>query len=680
VTPKDPDPDLAVAETVATSGRGLGTAETVPGDPHTPASTPASARSGAATSPSSSRGTIAVGPGTALGRYQIEDEIGAGGMATVFRARDPQLRRDVAIKVMFPHLAKKPEVARRFQREARAAAGLEHPNILRVYDVGGGRVGELDEPPHIVMELVRGNSLRDVVEDTGPMLAEIVACVGAVLCDALAVAHAAGVIHRDVKPGNVMVSEDGRLLLADFGVARVEDDDSLVTKTGALLGTPSFMSPEQAHGDPLDGRGDVYSVGATLYQLATGALPFAGSTAVVIAAITRGELTPPQRRRPQVGAELSRAITRMMARDRDARPASATDAAKLLQQIATDGGLGEARDELKAYFAAPVGYEAEHRPKIVARAVTRAKAALAERALPRAMGLIDRVLAIEPDHVEAQALAEQVAKAGAGSRVPVIVAGIGLSVLLTGGGIYLATRGEDRVAAIEASLDAALADARAPLRTDGAMADGGVANAAIVDARFPVDAPPTVLSDGRAKARPESKDSSVVLPIDAAPVAVPAIDAAPVIARPIDAAPAPAPGSLTVVMDAWCDLSIDGTSMGRADKKKKYPLDAGKHTIECTQGAGLPSWTTKVTLDPGEHETVKGTLLGDVEVTISLGAGSHVRIAGKTYADGAKVSLKPGRVRVEVLSASTVIESGYVTLPRVAACKLQDYPDLDCYQ
>src|SRR5262245_57527704 len=157
-------------------------------------------------------------------------------MATVFRARDRDLRRDVALKVLFPHLARRPDVVRRFHREARAAAGLEHPNILRVYDVGGGTEAGGD-PPYIVMELVRGKTLKDEIDARGPMFAELCACAGALLADALAVAHAAGVIHRDVKPANVMVAPGGRLLLADFGVARVDDDDSVVTRTGALLGT-----------------------------------------------------------------------------------------------------------------------------------------------------------------------------------------------------------------------------------------------------------------------------------------------------------------------------------------------------------------------------------------------------------------------------------------------------------
>src|SRR5262249_35724079 len=173
----------------------------------------------------------AVHVGDTLGRYELVEEIGEGGMATVFRARDKELRRDVAVKVLFPHLARRPEIVRRFHREARAAAGLEHPNILRIYDVGGG---ENEEPPYIVMELIRGRTLMAEIEQRGFILAEVAACVGALLADALAAAHAAGIIHRDIKPANVLIASGGRLLLADFGVARLETEDSLVTRTGAL--------------------------------------------------------------------------------------------------------------------------------------------------------------------------------------------------------------------------------------------------------------------------------------------------------------------------------------------------------------------------------------------------------------------------------------------------------------
>jgi len=271
----------------------------------------------------------AVHSGDTIGRYELGDDVGEGGMATVYRARDKELRRDVAVKVLFPHLARRPEIVRRFQREARAAAGLEHANILRIYDVGGDE--DSDDPPFIVMELVRGTTLLGEIELRGPMFAEVVACVGALLADALAAAHAAGIIHRDIKPANVLVAPGGKILLADFGVARLETEDSLVTKTGALLGTPAYMSPEQAAGDIATAKSDLYSLGATLYQLATGTLPYAGSPAKVIAQIAAGMRVAAVKKRAEVGPDLSRVIDRLMATEPDDRPGSAKEVAAELR-------------------------------------------------------------------------------------------------------------------------------------------------------------------------------------------------------------------------------------------------------------------------------------------------------------------------------------------------------------
>ncbi len=632
---------------------------------------------GSRTRPRARAGYVEVHAGAALGRYQIEDEIGAGGMATVYRARDPQLRRDVAIKVMFPHLAKKPEVARRFQREARAAAGLEHPNILRVYDVGGGRTatGGLDEPPHIVMELVRGQSLRDAAETIGPMLAEIVACVGAVLCDALAVAHAAGVIHRDIKPGNVLISEDGRLLLADFGVARVEDDDSLITKTGSLLGTPSFMSPEQAHGDDIDGRSDVYSVGATLYQLATGSLPFSGPTAVVIAAITRGEYTAPLRRRPQLGAELSRLIERLMHRERDRRPASAADAATALRALVSEAGLDEPREELAAYFQGPDAYEAARRPVIVAGLITRARAAIDDRALARAVGLVDRALAMAPEHADARALADELARAGGRRRWPWIAASA--TTLLVGGGALVMSfddapgaRGGDAAVVALAPADAA-ADVRVAI--DAAVAADAAADLAL-------DAALGAPRDGGG--RPLRLDARAPgLPIDATVLVAPPIDAAVAVAPPIDAAPARVElATISVAFDAWCDLAIDGVPRGRADKKQRYEVEPGDHEVVCSQGAGMPEWRGSVKVAAGGHQLVKGSVLGVVRVRVDVKRGDAVTIDGKPHRNGAVVSLKPGNYAIEILSAGATVSSGRIDISRGDECALRDRPDLGCYR
>jgi serine/threonine-protein kinase len=604
-----------------------------------------------------SAGFRAVGVGTRLGRYELVEELGEGGMATVYRARDHELRRDVAIKVLFPHLAKRAEIVRRFDREARAAAKLEHPNILRVYDVGGGEPGPGNDPPYIVMELIRGTSLKEIVEQRGPLLAELAACAGALLADALAVAHAAGVIHRDVKPANVMVAPGGRLLLADFGVARVEDDDSLVTRTGALLGTPAFMSPEQATGTEVDARSDVYSLGASLYQLATGHLPHTGSAPRVVAAIASGELIAPVRRRPAVGSDLSRQIERMMATDPARRPADAAAAAAELRRFVSDAGLGDPADELAAYFADPDAYTAAKTPVVVQLLATRARAARAEGKLPRAMALVDRASALAPGDPAIATLVEDLAqRRGSGW---LIAAGVGTLAVAAAAGVVVwrgmgATAGAD-AAPPDAAIDAApIADATAVVPAIDA--------AAIPDAR--TGEPRKV--DGRVRIT----DAAVAI----APVA--AGDAAVAIRRdPPDAAPA-RPGTIAMVMDSWCELTIDGAPRGKADGTgKRFTVDPGTHEVACTKLG--KTFRERVTVAAGATVTVKGALLGTVRVTI--GTASTVVIGGTTFQKGDSLEVVPGRLRVVV--GGTAV---FVNVPNVDACRLEDTGDraspLDCFR
>src|SRR5690606_37725778 len=210
-------------------------------------------------------------------------------------------------------------------------------------EAAGGEAGRAPaDPPYIVLELVRGPSLDQLVGGGEPLMAEVVAAIGVAACGALAHAHRAGIIHRDVKPANLLVADGGRLVLADFGVARVMDEDSsLVTRTGALLGTPAFMSPEQATGGQLDARSDLYSLGATLYQLATGSLPVSGSTAGAVAAIAAGEVVPPLRRSRAIGPRLARVIERLMQVEPDARYGDAGEVEADLRALVERSGAGD---------------------------------------------------------------------------------------------------------------------------------------------------------------------------------------------------------------------------------------------------------------------------------------------------------------------------------------------------
>ena len=253
------------------------------------------------------------------GRYQIVRHLARGGMAEVYLARDLLLDRPVALKVLFPEFSTDPSFVERFRREARAAANLNHPNIVSVYDWGeeGGTY-------FIVMEYIEGPTLRDVIRGEGPLFPNRAAEIGAEIAAALEFAHRRGVIHRDVKPGNVLIS--GIVKVTDFGIARAGDPQESLTQTGAVMGTASYFSPEQAQGLPIDNRSDVYSLGVVLYEMAAGRPPFVGDSPVAIAyQHVREDPLPPSRHNPDVPPALDAVVMKAMAKNRTNRYASAND-------------------------------------------------------------------------------------------------------------------------------------------------------------------------------------------------------------------------------------------------------------------------------------------------------------------------------------------------------------------
>ncbi len=215
-------------------------------------------------------------------RYELGEILGFGGMSEVHLARDLRLHRDVAIKVLRADLARDPSFYLRFRREAQNAAALNHPAIVAVYDTG-----EAETPtgplPYIVMEYVDGVTLRDIVHNEGPMPARRAIEVIADACQALNFSHQHGIIHRDVKPANIMISKTGAVKVMDFGIARALADASSVTQTAAVIGTAQYLSPEQARGERVDSRSDVYSLGCVLYEILTGEPPFVGDSPVAVA-------------------------------------------------------------------------------------------------------------------------------------------------------------------------------------------------------------------------------------------------------------------------------------------------------------------------------------------------------------------------------------------------------------
>jgi Protein kinase domain len=258
-------------------------------------------------------------------RYHLDRKVAGGGMGTVFAATDQKLNREVAIKILADHLADDESFVERFRREARAVAGLGHPNIANVYDYGE------DGGCHfIVMELAPGRDLARVLREEGPLEPKRVVPIVMQICAALGHAHAAGIVHRDVKPANVILDDAGGVKVTDFGIARAAGDSKL-TMTGSVLGTAHYVSPEQANGAPLTPSSDIYSLGIVTYELLTGALPFTGESLMAVAMRHVSEDVPaPSHLNPDVPAELDEVVRRATKKEPRERFADALEMAAAL--------------------------------------------------------------------------------------------------------------------------------------------------------------------------------------------------------------------------------------------------------------------------------------------------------------------------------------------------------------
>ncbi len=252
-------------------------------------------------------------------RYQITERIGIGGMAEVYRAQDNVLGRLVAVKVMLPQYAADPNFTQRFKQEAAAAANLQSPYIVNVYDWG-----QDDGTYYIVMEFVRGTDLKTAIIERGAINQRKVAEIGSQVCQALSVAHGLDIIHRDIKPQNIMVQPDGNVKVMDFGIARAKN--SVMTQTSSVLGTAHYISPEQAQGKELTAASDIYSLGIVLYEAGHGQLPFDGPDAVSVAMKQVNDLpVPPREINPDIDPALEAIIMRAMAKNPAERFATAKD-------------------------------------------------------------------------------------------------------------------------------------------------------------------------------------------------------------------------------------------------------------------------------------------------------------------------------------------------------------------
>jgi len=278
------------------------------------------------------------------GRYRIIGRLGSGGMADVYRAEDTQLGREVALKLLYRRFAEDDEFVERFRREASSAAGLQHPNVVQVFDRGAW-----DGTYYIAMELLRGRNLKQIVREHGALDPVLAVEIVMQILKAARFAHRRGVVHRDIKPHNVIVDDEGRAKVTDFGIARAGASD--MTETGSIMGTAQYLSPEQAQGHPVDARADLYSIGIVLYELLTGALPFDAESSVTIALKQVSEdPVPPMRLNPAVPPGLDAVVLRALRKE----PAERFQDADAFMAALEAALAGRYTETVAAVYAPPV--------------------------------------------------------------------------------------------------------------------------------------------------------------------------------------------------------------------------------------------------------------------------------------------------------------------------------------
>lgn len=542
--------------------------------------------------------------GTRLGRYEIRDLLGHGAMAAVFRARDSQLGREVAIKVMGMAVASRDGSSERFRREAHAVAALKHNGIVEIFDF----VEATDETPsYIVAELIEGPTLRKFLDERrARLLPEEAALIALPLAEALAVAHERGIVHRDVKPDNVMIEKSGssaRVVITDFGVAHIRGLETM-TASGALVGSPAYMSPEQARAHDVGPAADIWAVGALLYEMATGCLPFPGKDPLsVITAIARGSFRRPSQIVAAVGPSFESIILRCLRPNPAERYETAATLATDLRQLVQAAGLQPDATVLRRLLDDSAGFEAALRPKVADQAVNLARRHVRRGELAKALAELGRATAYVPSHSGAEALLRRISAGRSALRILIAV-----GALLTVAG---ATWGGWRCLARRTAKRPVVVAVAQPVPTLVKESDPTPAVPTAPLASHPTPQPSTEPAPEaprpRRGAKPvhsAGKSSAVVetRPPAPAPTTEPAAPAAPEKPEPAAPAPAPTPKSGSVQLfatGAICYPSLDDHPP-RAFMPRYGDVPPGVHRVYCARNIdGTKELVGEIELLPG---------------------------------------------------------------------------------
>jgi len=555
--------------------------------------------------------------GTPLGRYLLLDVLGHGAMASVFRARDNQLGRDVAIKVMGMTIATRGEGPERFRREAHAVAALRHPGIVEIYDFVDATA---DEPSYIVAELIEGPTLRKLLDERqARLLPEVAALVAVPLAEALASAHARGIVHRDVKPDNVMIERSGdrsRVVITDFGVAHITGLETM-TASGALVGSPAYMAPEQARAHDIGPATDIWALGVLLYEMATGCLPFPGKDPFcVIAGIVQGNFRRPSQIAATVGPRFEQIVLRCLKPKMADRYANAGDLAADLRALAGEAGILPEQPALRCFLDDPAKFEAELRPKLADAAVAEARKRARRGELARALAELGRATAYVPNHARANALIKKLSAGRTALRVAGIIVA---SLLLVTAGWLTWQRPWRRPAAALSSTQPVVAAKPVPNAPAAEPTGNADLPAARTAAPGPAASPPSLQTKSpapatraapRAAGRPKParrQDSADTLPASQTEMA-PSVSPAPA-PTPSPAAAPPAPPKTTerpnpgvvqlFATGAICYPSLDAEPVS-VFMPRYEGVAPGRHKIFCARDKnGSKELVGEIDVPPG---------------------------------------------------------------------------------